>query len=285
MRTGLRYRSVMMSTVRPVGGLLREWRQRRRMSQLALACEADISTRHLSFLETGRSLPSRDMVLHLSDRLEIPLRERNLLLVAAGYAPLFPERPLGDPALAAARKAVDLVLAGHEPYPAIAVDRHWTLVTANGAAQRLLAGAEPALLKPPVNVLRLGLHPKGLAPRTVNLAEWRDHLLARLRRQIDLTADPVLSALWSELRDYPAPAGRRGVEHDYADVAVPFQLMTEAGILAFFSTTTIFGTPVDITLSELALESFFPADAATADTLRRLAEESREAARVTQPAG
>ncbi|HEX7968415.1 MAG TPA: helix-turn-helix transcriptional regulator [Stellaceae bacterium] len=274
----------MTRTVTPVGGLLRQWRQRRRMSQLALACEADISTRHLSFLETGRSLPSRDMVLHLSDRLEIPLRERNLLLIAAGYAPLFPERPLGDPALAAARKAVDLVLAGHEPYPAIAVDRHWTLVTANRAAQRLLAGAEPALLKPPVNVLRLGLHPKGLAPRTVNLAEWRDHLLARLRRQIDLTADPVLSALWSELLDYPAPASRRGAEHDYADVAVPFQLMTEAGILAFFSTTTIFGTPVDITLSELALEAFFPADAATADTLRRLAEESREAARVAQPA-
>ncbi len=276
----------MMGTVRPVGGLLREWRQRRRMSQLALACEADISTRHLSFLETGRSLPSRDRVLHLSERLDIPLRERNLLLVAAGYAPLFPERPLGDPALQAARRAVDLVLAGHEPYPAIAVDRHWTLVTANGAARRLLGDADPALLKPPINVLRLSLHPKGLAPRTVNLVEWRDHLLARLRRQIELTADPVLSALWSELRDYPPAGGaHRGAERDDADVAVPFQLMTQAGIFAFFSTTTIFGTPVDITLSELALECFYPADAATAEALRRLAKESREAARVPQPAG
>ncbi len=267
-----------MSTAPPVGGLLREWRQRRRLSQLALACDADISTRHLSFLETGRSLPSRDMVLHLSERLDIPLRERNRLLVAAGYAPLFPERPLADPALAQARKAVDLVLAGHEPYPALAVDRHWTLVTANGAARRLLAGAEPALLKPPVNVLRLSLHPKGLAPRIANLAAWREHLLARLRRQIELTADPVLRALLKELGDYPAPGGMpHSVEHDGADVAVPFELMTEAGLLAFFSTTTIFGTPVDITLSELALEAFFPADAATAEALRRLAEKSRAA--------
>ncbi len=264
------------STARPVGGLLREWRQRRRLSQLALACDADISTRHLSFLETGRSLPSRDMVLHLSDRLDIPLRERTLLLVAAGYAPLFPERPLADPALAQARQAVDLVLAGHEPYPALAIDRHWNLVTANGAAQRLMTVAEPALLQPPVNVLRLSLHPRGLAPRIANLAAWRDHLLARLRRQIDLTADPVLDALLSELGRYPAPGGtRHGAEHDGAAVAVPFELMTEAGILAFFSTTTIFGTPVDITLSELALEAFFPANAATAEALRRLAEERR----------
>ncbi len=199
----------MTRAVRSVGDHLREWRQRRRMSQLDLACEADISTKHLSFLETGRSQPSRDMVLHLADRLEIPLRDRNMLLVAAGYAPVFPERPLGDPALGAARKAIDLVVAGHEPYPALAVDRHWSMLAANATVGRLMAGVDAALLKPPVNVLRLSLHPKGLAPRIANLAEWRAHLLARLRRQIDLSADPVLAALgdcgiWRYRRAVPA---------------------------------------------------------------------------------
>src|SRR6185436_13787809 len=174
-----------MASVRPIGDHLREWRQRRRLSQLDLALEADISARHLSFLETGRAQPSRDMVLHLAERLEVPLRERNLLLVAAGFAPVFPERPLADRALQPARKAVELVLAGHEPYPALAVDRHWTLVAANKAVAPLLAGVDATLLKPPVNVLRLSLHPKGLARRIANLAEWRAHLLARLRRQIE----------------------------------------------------------------------------------------------------
>lgn len=272
---------VMKATVRPVGDYLREWRQRRRMSQLDLACEADISTKHLSFLETGRSLPSRDMVLHLADRLEVPLRERNVLLLAAGYAPVFPERALADPALQAARKAVDLVLKGHEPYPAVAIDRHWTLVAGNAAIPPLLAGVDPTLLKPPVNVLRLSLHPAGLAPRIVNLAEWRAHLLERLRRQIDVTADAVLIALVSELRDYPAPRApgpRPAAEQDYAGVAVPFQLATDGGVLSFFSTTTVFGTPVDVTLSELALESFFPADPATADALRRLIDDQAHSA-------
>src|SRR5262245_42438745 len=176
----------------PVGNLLRKWRERRRLSQLDLACEAEISTRHLSFLETGRSLPSREMVLRLAERLEVPLRERNRLLVAAGYAPVFPERPLDHPALGAARKAVDLVLAAHEPYPALAIDRHWTVVAANNSISRLLDGVDPKLLRPPVNALRLGLHPEGLAPRIVNFAEWRAHLLAHLRRQIAVTCDPVL---------------------------------------------------------------------------------------------
>ncbi len=247
------------------------------MSQLDLACEADISTRHLSFVETGRAQPSRDMLLHLAERLEVPLRERNTLLVAAGYAPVFPERPLADPALAAARRAVDLVLSGHEPYPALAVDLHWTLVASNNAVAPLLAGAEPSLLQPPVNVLRLSLHPAGLAPRIVNLRQWRSHLLARLQHQIDVTADPLLLELMTELRDYPAPGGgaatiKDAPEEEYAGIVVPLQLVTEAGVLAFFSTTTVFGTPVDITLSELAIESFFPADANTAATLGRLAE-------------
>jgi transcriptional regulator with XRE-family HTH domain len=262
----------MMRTAQSVGGLLREWRQRRRLSQLDLAGEAEISTRHLSFVESGRAQPSRDMVLHLADRLDVPLRERNVLLVAAGYAPVFRERPLTDPALASARQAIDLVLKGHEPYPALAVDRHWTMVAANGAVGPIVAGADPSLLRPPVNVLRLSLHPKGLAPRIGNLAEWREHLLERLRRQVEVSADPVLAGLLKELRGYPVPAAARAHRprngSDLAGVAVPVQFVTGAGTLSFFSTTTVFGTPIDITLSELAIEAFFPADAATAAALR-----------------
>ncbi|HYH18839.1 MAG TPA: helix-turn-helix transcriptional regulator [Azospirillum sp.] len=252
------------------GDLLRTWRQRRRLSQLDLACEANISTRHLSFLETGRSRPSREMILHLAERLDLPLRERNMLLVAAGFAPVFPERPLSDPALGAARRAVDLVLAGHSPFPALAVDRHWNLVAANRATERLMAGAAPVLLQAPVNVLRLSLHPDGLAPRVANLPEWRAHLLARLGRQIEITADPVLATLMEELKSYPVPASARP-HQDYGGVVVPFHLATEVGVLSFFSTTTVFGTPVDVTLSELALEAFFPADPETAEALRALA--------------
>lgn len=244
------------------------------MSQLDLACEAEISSRHMSFLETGRSQPSREMLLHLAERLDIPLRERNVLLNAAGYAPVFPERALADPALQAARKAIDLVLAGHAPYPALAIDRHWSLIASNDAIPHLLAGVDPSLLQPPVNVLRLSLHPAGLAPRIANLAQWRAHLLERLRRQIEVSADPVLAELMRELCAYPMPdeIGKPAAEQDYAGVAVPFQLVTDGGILSFFSATMIFGTPVDITLSELAIESFFPADAATAEALRGLAD-------------
>jgi len=271
--TGVRYVDRMGST-RPIGDHLREWRQRRRLSQLDLALEAEISTKHLSFLETGRSQPSREMVLHLAERLDVPLRERNILLVSAGYAPVFPQRPLGDPALQPARKAVELVLKGHEPYPAIAIDRHWTLIAHNAAVPPLLASADAALLQPPVNVLRLSLHPKGLAPRIANLGEWRAHLLTRLRQQIDVTADGELVKLLDELSAYPAPGGakapRATVSEDYAGVVVPLRFVTDAGTLSLFSTTTIFGTPVDITLSELAIESFFPADAATAEILRSL---------------
>lgn len=264
----------MMGTSQPVGDLLREWRQRRRLSQLDLAGEADISTRHLSFVESGRAQPSREMVLHLAERLDVPLRERNVLLVAAGYAPVFRERPLADPALASARRAIDLVLQGHEPYPALTVDRHWTMVAANRAVAPLLAGADASLLQPPVNVLRLSLHPKGLAPRIANLAEWRTHLLDRLRRQVEVSADPVLSELLKELLGYPMPGAARarkpGNGGEFASVLVPVQFTTETGTLSFFSTTTVFGTPIDITLSELALESFFPADAATAEALRKM---------------
>jgi len=262
-----------MASQTTIGDHLREWRQRRRLSQLGLALEADISAKHLSFLETGRAQPSREMVLHLAERLDVPLRERNVLLLSAGYAPVYAQRSLDDPALRHIRHAVDLVLKGHEPYPAIAVDRHWTLIAQNAAVPALIVSADPSLLQPPVNVLRLSLHPKGLAPHIANLPEWRAHLLMRLRQQIDVTADGALITLLDELSSYPAPGGgktpRATVNEDYAGVVVPVQFVTGAGILSFFSTTTIFGTPVDVTLSVLAIESFFPADAATAGLLQR----------------
>lgn len=239
------------------------------MSQLDLALDAGISTRHLSFVEGGRAQPSRDMVLRLAERLEVPLRDRNVLLAAAGYAPIFAERSLDDAALGAARRAVDTILRGHEPFPALAVDRHWTLVAANAAVAPLLTGCDPALLRPPVNVLRLSLHPEGLAPRIANRGEWRGHLLARLRRQIELTADPVLLALRQELEAFPAPPGAviHHRQEPQQELFVPLRLKTESGVLSFVSTTTVFGTPVEVTLSELALETFFPADDATAAAL------------------
>ncbi len=269
--TGMNALTAPHPTQRPVGELLR---QRRRMSQLDLACEAQISTRHLSFLETGRAQPSREMVLNLAERLEVPLRERNALLVAAGFAPMFKERPLDDPALQAARQAIDLVLRGHEPYPAVAVDRHWNLVAMNRSTGPFMQGIAPELLKPPVNVLRLALHPQGLAPRIANLVEWRAHLVTRLHQQVAASGDPQLAALLQELCDYPVPADAQAhaPSHDYAGVVVPLQLNTPLGVLSFFSTITVFGTPVDITLSELALEAFFPADEATARALRHLGD-------------
>ncbi|MBZ6075943.1 helix-turn-helix domain-containing protein [Microvirga puerhi] len=264
----------MTTPASTVGDHLRDWRQRRRMSQMDLALEADISTRHLSFIETGRSQPSREMVLHLADRLEVPLRERNILLVAAGYAPVYSHRPFEDPALQAARQAIDLVLKGHEPYPALAVDRHWSLVAANGALMPLVGAVDPGLLKPPVNVLRLSLHPQGMASRIVNFPEWRDHILARLHHQVEVTADVTLMKLMDELRAYPPPSGTSRPPHprqDYAGVLVPLRLRSEDGILTLFSTTTVFGTPIDVTLSELAIEAFFPADPETGALLQKAA--------------
>lgn len=257
-----------------VGDLLRHWRQRRRLSQLAFACEAEISAKHLCFIETGRAKPSREMLLHLCEHLEVPLRERNRTLLAAGYAPAFPERPLDDAALAAARRAVEQVLAGHEPYPALAVDRHWNLVSANRALGPLLAGVAPELMQPPVNVLRLSLHPRGLAPKIENLPQWRAHLLSRLRQQRDTSADPVLAELLRELADLPQPEAAAEPPEAGADIVVPLRMATDRGILSLISTTTVFGTPVDVTLSELAIEAFFPADTATATLLRSLAEEA-----------
>lgn len=262
----------MAGQPRSAGEHLREWRQRRRMSQLDLACHAEISARHLSFLETGRSQPSREMILRLAEQLSIPVRERNALLVAAGYAPVFRERPIDDPAMTPARSAIDLVLEGHKPYPAFAVDRHWNIVASNRALQELYVDVAPELMKPPVNALRLSLHPKGMAPRIANLVEWRTHLLARLMQQIDVSGDAVLIELMREFSGYPAPSsdarnGRQGPP----DIVVPFRVTTEFGLLSFFTTTTVFGTPLDITLSEIALECFYPADSATADLVHAIA--------------
>ncbi|WP_315726282.1 MULTISPECIES: helix-turn-helix transcriptional regulator [unclassified Bradyrhizobium] len=251
-----------------VGEHLRQWRQRRHLSQLDLALDAEISARHLSFVETGRAAPSRDMVLKLAERLDVPLRERNVLLVAAGYAPAFQQRPLDDPALKAAREAMHLVLKAHEPNPALAVDRHWNLVAANRMIAPLLAGIPERLLAPPLNVLRVALHPEGLAARTVNLAEWCGHLLERLHRQCEATADADLLTLYQELKSYPIPARSGPVATD--SVAIPLRLRVGADVLSFFSTTMVFGTPVDITLSELALETFFPADELTAARLKEM---------------
>ena len=260
-------------TENSAGALLREWRVRRRMSQLDLAGEAEISQRHLSFLESGRARPSRDMVLHLADQLDIPLRERNHLLLAAGFAPRYGERKLDDPSLAAAREAIRLVLKGHEPNPAIALDRHWHMVEANAGIAPLLAGiADPKLLDPPVNVLRLSLHPQGLAPRILNLFEWRSHLIEQLKRQLDATGDPALAELERELLAYPfGPRTQRAQDTGPSAIAHPLKLRVGSEVLTFISTTTVFGTPLDVTLSEIAIESFFPADEATANALRQTA--------------
>lgn len=261
------------SSAQPVGALLREWRQRRRLSQLDLAMDADISTRHLSYMETGRATPSRAMVLHLAEQLDVPLRERNAMLTAAGYAPLYPERKLDDPALQAARQTVEQLLKAHEPHPALAVDRHWNMVAHNPSLLLLMQDIAPELLQPPVNVLRLSLHPQGVAPKIVNLLGWRDHLFDRLRHQINLSADPVLVELLKELQAYPVPPGTDEHEHIAPNaVAVPLKIRSSVGVLSFLSTTTVFGTPIDITLSELALETFFPADEFTSKALRHLSD-------------
>jgi transcriptional regulator with XRE-family HTH domain len=263
--------TIQTQGARPVhiGHHLREWRQRRHLSQLDLAGDAEISARHLSFVETGRAAPSREMVLRLAERLEVPLRERNVLLVAAGFAPAFPQRTLDDPALKAARQAIDLVLKAHEPNPALAVDRHWNLVSANRMVAPLMDGIPQRLLGQPFNVMRLAFHPEGLAARTVNLAEWCAHLLERLHRQCEATADPELLKLYDDLRAFKIPARSAPITTD--GVAIPFKMRYEGEVLSFISTTMVFGTPVDITLSELALETFFPADELTAARMRGLA--------------
>ena len=260
----------------PVGHLLRSWRQRRRLSQLDLACEAEVSARHLSFLETGRARPSREMVLRLAEQLEVPLRARNELLVAAGFAPVYGERRLDDPDMAAVRTGLDLVLAAYAPFPAVVVDRGWQLVAANAGVPLLTEGADPALLEPPVNVLRLSLHPRGMAPRIRNLAQWRTHVLHRLAREARLTGDATLTALHAELSALPGGTDPRtpdgipnGIPNDIPNgIAVPLRIRAGDAELCFLSTVTTFGTAVDVTAAEVSIEAFLPADARTADAVR-----------------
>ena len=260
------------------GDLLRQWRQRRRLSQLQLAVQAEISSRHLSFIETGRARPSREMLLHLAQRLEIPLRERNRLLLAAGFAPVFGERTLDQPEMAPVRAAVERLLAAHEPYPAAVHDTRWNLVAANRGVGPLLEGIDPGLLEPPANMLRATLNPNGLAPRIINFAECSAQTLRRLEREISVNGDPELVALYEELASYP------GVNPDYeasdldlhGAVFVPLRLRYPTGELSFFSTVTSFGTPLDITVADLVIESFYPADSSTAETLARMHRTAQE---------
>ncbi len=269
-----------------VGTLLRDWRQRRRMSQMDLSLEAEVSTRHLSFVETGRAKPSRELLLHLAEHLDVPLRERNALLLAAGYAPSFAESPLDAGAMAPVRAALDAILAGHEPFPAVVVDRRWDLVTANRPALGILAeGVDPGLLAPPTNTLRLVLHPDGLAPRVANLGEYSAHLLDRLRRQAAASGDAALVALHDELAGYPGVRDDGGAPRSPAALLfVPLILHAGDQELTFFSTIATFGTALDITIAELAVESFFPADESTSAALRAFAEADSSASASLEPA-
>jgi transcriptional regulator with XRE-family HTH domain len=259
-----------------IGSLLREWRERRRRTQLELALDAGVSARHLSFVETGRSKPGREMLLRVLEQLDVPFRERNRLLLAAGHAPAFPERSLDGPDLAPVRDALDLILTGHDPYPAVVVDRAWNLVAANASMWALTEGVEvaPELLEPPVNVLRVGLHPRGLAPLIVNPAEWRTHFRERLERQLAMTGDDDLAALIEEVAGYPLPE-HDAVPHDEAgEILGPLRVRgPDGGELSFFGMFATFDTPFEVTTSELAMELLFPADRATAETLETLARE------------
>jgi len=248
------------------GDLLREWRQRRRLSQLDLALAANVSARHLSFVETGRSRPTSEMILHLAEHLDVPLRDRNALLLAGGYAPRYPERGLAEPELKAVKTALDTMLTAQEPYPALLVNRWWELMAANAGVALFTRDAAPELLEPPVNVLRLSLHPDGLAPRITNLPQWRAHVLTRLHRQAQASGDARLAALHDELAAYP---GGQDPPPPATDVIVQLRYLSGNSELSFLSLTTVVGAPMDITVEELAIESFYPADAPTAAALTR----------------
>ncbi|MEV6979100.1 helix-turn-helix domain-containing protein [Kitasatospora sp. NPDC093806] len=250
-----------------VGGLLRGWRERRRLSQLQLALLADSSARHISFVENGRSRPSQEMVLRLAEHLDVPVRERNALLLAAGYAPHYPEKRLDDPSMEALRSGMERLLASHDPYPALVVDGTFRVLAANRSLGLLLAGVAPHLLEPPLNAMRITLHPEGLAPRIVNFRQWRRHLLERMERQVGLVRSEPLRALLEEVRSYPEPAGpAEEGEEDVTELfpfALPMRIAFEGRVLSFLSTITTFNTPLDVTVSELAMETFLPADVET----------------------
>lgn len=257
----------------PFGALLRHWRQQRRMTQLDLALAAGSSTRHLSCLETGRAQPSREMIAQLAECMNIPLREQNALMLAAGFAPAFQERSLEE--LQAARQAMDTVLEAHLPYPAFAVDRRWNVILSNSALPELYEGCSEELLRRPVNAVRLMLHPQGMAARILNYADWRAHTLHLLRGQAEARLDPDLEALMAEVRGYPdpIPSGRNAGFEASQRLATPLILSTRFGTVSFLNTITVFGTPNDVTLAELALEMLFPADKDTVATVQRMERE------------
>jgi transcriptional regulator with XRE-family HTH domain len=255
---------------RSIGDYIRDWRQHRRYSQLALALEIDLSQKHLSFIESGRSIPSREVVLRIAAGLGVPLRVRNLMLLAAGYAPVYAEKRLDHPDLAAARAAVDRVLEAYEPFPAVAVDRQWNLVSANTATAPLFqAVMDPSLLEPPINVLRISLHPHGIGRLILNRAEWSRDILRRLSAQLEASGDPAIAELMEELRSLSGIAAGNEGREEHGGVFVPLRLQLPNGVASFISTTTVFGTPTEITLSELVIEAFLPADAETASLLQR----------------
>jgi transcriptional regulator with XRE-family HTH domain len=260
--------SAMTVTEAPVGELVKQWRERRRRSQLDVSIAADLSARHLSFIETGRATPSRAMIERLCEELEVPLRDRNTLYLAAGYAPVHAERPLAD--LGAARAAVDAVLQGHLPNPALAVNLRWELLAANAAAEAFLGDVADHLRRPPMNVLRATLHPDGLAPRIVNFEQWRAHVVRRVRRQLARTAATGLAELLAEIESYPHPAGDGAHDAPDNDLVGPLLLATDRGQLSLLYATTVFGSPRDVTLDEIAIETFFPADDATRRVLAGL---------------
>lgn len=258
-----------ISSDRSIGDYIRDWRQHRRYSQLALAVDIDLSQKHLSFIESGRSIPSREVVLRIAAGLGVPLRVRNLMLLAAGYAPVYRERRLDHPDLAAARAAVDRVLKAYEPFPAVAIDQRWNLVSANAAVAPLFDAVEDrTLLEPPLNVLKASLHPRGIGRLILNYGEWARDLLRRLSAQLEASGDPAIADLMAELRELAGiPPGHEG--HDeHGGVFVPLRIQLPNGVANFISTTTVFGTPTEITLSELVIEAFLPADEATARLLQ-----------------
>ncbi|WP_333778195.1 helix-turn-helix domain-containing protein [Streptomyces sp. IBSBF 3136] len=265
--------SAAAPTDKGVGPLLRSWRERRRISQLELALRADSSARHISFVETGRSRPSEEMVLRLAEHLDVPVRERNALLVAAGYAPRYPETPLDDPALDALRDGVERLIQGYEPYPALVVDAGYTVVAANRGIAMLLEGVDEELLAPAPNAMRLTLHPRGLAPRIRNLREWRGHLLAQMEREIALHRSDPLRSLYEEVAGYPVPEEAADDEpaEPVAYFALPLRIEHGGRVLSFVSSISTFNTPMDVTVAELAIETFLPADPATAKYLRTVA--------------
>lgn len=251
-----------MGTEMSVGPLLRNWREHRRKSQLELAGDAEISARHLSFIETSRARPSREMVLKLSERLDVPLRERNRLLVAAGFAPVFTQVAIDAPVMSPVRDVLRAILQG--PFPSVVIDRRWNLIERNDAANWLMGDIDPELAVAPVNALRIALHPRGMAPRIVNFAVWRAHLLERLRREAEFTHDPELQALLAEVHGYPFDEREDAVPPSPSELVVPLRVRYGERELTFLGTVATFGTPVDVTVADLMVESFFPADEATA---------------------